>query len=238
MEEAVIKIGVLLGLSTGFHCVGMCGPIALTLGLQAENKVKFISKNFTYQMGRVFTYTMLGLVLGIVGEGLKLTGYHQQISISLGVLMILMVLLPLGFKQGFVKFNFVAKLLQWVKMNLGKYLSRKNYSSLFVIGVLNGLLPCGAVYVALTAALATTSLIGSGLLMFSFGLGTLPFMFAIVYFGNFISINLRSKIAKISPIIIILVGSIFIVRGLGLEIPYLSPATDAIQLHPESDCCH
>ena len=232
MESTLIIAALGLGFASSLHCVGMCGPIAFSLGLNPQNKLDFTFRNLTYQFGRVTTYTVLGAILGIIGYGATFAGFQNLLSIVAGVIMILMAILPknLGDNLGFKPFS---KLMYKIKMGLGKFLRRKNYSSLYITGLLNGLLPCGAVYAALTGSLAMGSVPGGAVFMTFFGLGTIPLMFASVVAGNLITIQTRQKILKFLPYLMILLGVLFILRGLELNIPYISPSEASLQLNGE-----
>lgn len=238
MDIQFLVSALVFGLITGFHCVGMCGPIALALGLDTQNKVKFYLQNLTYQLGRITTYTSMGLLFGIIGKGLNLLMYQKYISIFAGIVLILMVILPgktseISHKVGFLK----NRMLQ-VKLFLSSYLRKKDLKSRYITGILNGLLPCGPVYIALTASIAAGSIVKSGLYMTMFGLGTLPLMFATVTAGSLISIGFRNKMTKIFPYVTVLIGIIFILRGLELGIPFLSPPAEAFQIKATKSCCH
>ena len=236
MEYALIIAALGLGLGTSLHCLGMCGPIAFSLGLGAENKLNFTLKNLTYQFGRVTTYATLGAIVGLVGQGLSFAGFQKYLSIIVGVLMIAMVLLPknLSTSQGD---KFFGRLLITLKSNLGNFIRKKTYSSLYITGILNGLLPCGMVYIALAAALGVGDVLGSALFMVLFGLGTIPLMFVAVLFGSVISVNARNTILKFIPVITIVIGVFFILRGMELGIPFISPPAESLDIQAKS-CCH
>ena len=236
MAQTLILLALGLGFATSLHCVGMCGPIALSIGLSAKNKLKFTLKNLTYQFGRVTTYTILGLILGLIGEGFSFVGFQNYLSIAIGVLMIIMVLIPKFFDNQSINAKPLQAILLKVKVGLGRYLRRQDFSSLYTTGLLNGLLPCGAVYAALTAAIGVGSFEQSTLFMFFFGLGTIPLMFLTVMFGNFISLEWRQKILKILPIIILVLGILFILRGLELNIPYISASKEVLQIDAAEYC--
>lgn len=237
MDFTIILIALTIGLTSSLHCVGMCGPIALSLGLDAKNKVRFSMRNLTYQFGRITTYTLLGAFLGIIGQSFSFAGFQNILSIVIGVCMIILVCLPKFYESGATSLRPINHLMSKVKRGLGKYLIRKDTSSLYIVGVLNGLLPCGAVYASLTAAIAMGSIAKSALFMFFFGLGTLPLMFATVLFGNFLSISQRQKILKVLPVITIILGLLFILRGLELNIPYISPSSTALELNSSDEHC-
>lgn len=230
MEIALLFSALFLGFASGFHCIGMCGPIALSMGLTREQKINFYLQNFTYNFGRIITYAILGAIIGIVGESFQVAGLQTTLSIVVGILLISMALFSFGGKDFATKIPFINKALLKVKLKLSKLLTKADLSSRFTTGLLNGLLPCGMVYMALTASIAAGGIWQSALYMLFFGLGTFPFMFAIVLIGNFLNQNMRLKIVKIVPIIMMLLGGLFILRGLELGIPYLSPKKEALQI--------
>ena len=235
MDFTIIIIALSIGLTSSLHCVGMCGPIALSLGLNANNKLKFSIRNLTYQFGRITTYTILGALLGVIGQSFSFAGLQNYLSIAIGILMIILVMIPKFYEEGATSLQPINRIMIRVKMLLGKYLVKKDNSSLYIIGILNGLLPCGSVYATLTAAIAMGSVFKSASFMFFFGLGTLPLMFATVLFGNFLSVKQRETILKILPIITIILGVLFILRGLELNIPFISPNSDSLKLNGMMD---
>lgn len=234
-----------LGLLGSFHCVGMCGPIALAIPLKTDSWLARIFGGILYNLGRAVTYAVMGAVFGLLGRGLVLSGFQQWISIIMGAIMILSVITPSIYKNRFNAdkgiFSFVGK----VKMSLGKLFTQRSYGSLLLIGLLNGLLPCGLVYFAIAGAIATGSAANGSLFMFIFGLGTLPMMLAISLIGNLITLELRKKVTKLIPYAIVFIGVLFILRGLSLGIPYLSPPEKAMTVpveqtdeEAEPSCCH
>lgn len=214
-----------MGLLGSFHCVGMCGPLALSLPLSSDSYWAKFSGAFLYNAGRVITYAMFGLVFGAVGKSVALFGYQQWLSVILGVLIIVFIILPkrVAFMHNN---NYVVKALEKLREKLGALFFKKNYSSLFSIGLLNGLLPCGLVYMAAAGAVATGGVTRSVLFMGFFGLGTLPVMWSITFFGNYIGIEARKKIRKAYPYMMMLMACLLILRGMGLGIAYVSPKVD------------
>ena len=214
----------ILGLLGSFHCVGMCGPIAFMLPVDRTNSFRKITQIFTYHFGRLLAYSIIGLFFGLVGKSLYVFGFQQQLSIAIGVLMIIVVLIPV---QTFNKYNFskpVYNIISKVKSSLGKALKKKTADTFLTIGFLNGFLPCGLVYMAVFASLAMQSTTQGSLYMVLFGLGTIPLMTTAIYIGKFLNIKAKQRIQKAIPVFVIIIGLLFIVRGLGLDIPYLSPA--------------
>ena len=232
----MIYSAIILGLISSFHCIGMCGPIAMMLPVDRSNPTKKTTQILTYQLGRLTAYSSLGLLFGLLGKGLFIAGFQQQLSIIVGLLMITVAIVP---EKVFVKYNFskpVYKVISNVKSSLGKQFKNKSYKSLFTIGLLNGYLPCGMVYVALFGAIAMQSVLLATFYMFLFGLGTIPMMSVVVYIANFITPKTRNIIQKAIPILTIAIGMLFIVRGLGLDIPYLSPSNMSLFVQAEANC--
>lgn len=213
---------IIFGLLGSFHCIGMCGPIAFMLPVDKSNKIKQFLQITSYHLGRLLTYSLIGLLFGLLGKGFYFFGFQQQLSIVVGALMILVILLP----KTFQKYNFsssISSVVIKVKSALGKELKKKRNDTFFTIGFLNGFLPCGLVYMAVFGALATSNAISGSFYMFLFGLGTIPLMTIVVYVGNFANGLVRKRIQQIIPYVVVFIGVLFILRGLGLNIPYLSP---------------
>lgn len=214
----------ILGLLGSFHCIGMCGPIAFMLPVDRSNSLKKVSQITIYHFGRLLAYSIIGLVFGLIGKSLYIFGFQQQLSIVIGILMILVVLIP---QKTFNKYNFskpVYKAISKVKSALGSALKKKTMDTFLTIGFLNGFLPCGLVYMALIAAMAGGNAANGSLYMTIFGLGTIPLMTTAIYLSHFLKGSARRYIQKIIPVFVIFIGVLFIIRGLGLGIPYLSPA--------------
>ncbi|HLV69376.1 MAG TPA: sulfite exporter TauE/SafE family protein, partial [Xanthomarina sp.] len=215
---------LVLGLLGSFHCVGMCGPIAFMLPVDRSHSLKKVAQIGTYHFGRLLAYSFIGLVFGLVGKGLYLFGVQQQLSIVIGVLMIVVVLIP---TQTFNAYNFskpIYRVISRVKTGLGQAMKKKTADTFLTIGFLNGFLPCGLVYMAVFGSLATANALQGSLYMFLFGLGTIPLMTTAIYLGKFLNANIKQRIQKAIPVFVVVIGLLFIVRGLGLGIPYLSPA--------------
>jgi len=215
---------LIFGLLGSFHCVGMCGPIAFMLPVDRTNSYKKISQIFIYHFGRLLAYSFIGLFFGLLGKSLYIFGVQQQLSIVIGIVMIIIVLLPY---KTFNKYNFskpLYKVISKVKSALGKALKKKTADTFLTIGFLNGFLPCGLVYMAVFGAMASGNALQGSLYMFLFGLGTIPLMTTAIYLGKFLNTSIKQHIQKAIPVFIVIIGLLFIIRGLGLGIPYLSPA--------------
>jgi uncharacterized protein len=216
-----------VGLVGSLHCIGMCGPIAIALPIPDSSNLSFFTGRILYNLGRVVTYSFLGAILGLLGGRIAVAGAQQVVSIILGVLVIVAVLLPQKYKNFFAQHPAIQKLAQPLKSNIGMLFKKGTFSAMFLIGILNGFLPCGLVYVALAGAIASGDAISGAAVMILFGLGTVPAMFAASVFGKFINIGIRTKIRKAVPVLAILLGVIFILRGMNLGIKYISPKINA-----------
>ncbi|GAA4951099.1 sulfite exporter TauE/SafE family protein [Algibacter agarivorans] len=194
------------------------------LPVDRTNGFKKVSQIAIYHFGRLLAYSTIGLIFGLIGQRLYIFGFQQQLSIIIGVLMILAVIIP---QKTFNKYNFskpIYRLISKVKSALGSAMKKKTLDTFITIGFLNGFLPCGLVYMALFAAIAGGNAINGSLYMAIFGIGTIPLMTTAIYFSHFLKGSARHKIQKAIPVFVIIIGALFILRGLGLGIPYLSPA--------------
>lgn len=221
----LIIVAFTMGLLGSFHCIGMCGPIALSLPLSSHNHQAKFSGALFYNAGRIVTYAIFGIVFGIIGKSVTVFGYQQWLSVLLGTMIIFILLLPkrISFFNGK---NMVVIFFERIRTSLGRLFLKRNYSSLFSIGLLNGLLPCGLVYMAAAMSISTGEILNSIFFMAFFGLGTLPMMWSIAFFGNYVSVALRQKIRRAYPYMMMLMACLLILRGMGLGIPYLSPKVD------------
>jgi sulfite exporter TauE/SafE len=225
---------LIIGLVGSFHCAGMCGPLALALPLKQDSWGTRIFSAAIYNSGRIFTYALLGALFGFLGFGLAFWGLQRWVSIAMGIIMIFSVIFPVIFRKLNIE-EAVDGFLSGLKRSLGRLFVVRSYTSVFLIGILNGFLPCGLVYLALAGAIISTGPLAGATYMVLFGIGTLPMMLAIPLAGNFASLSFRSAVKKLIPIIIILVGILFILRGLNLGIPYVSPQIEQSQTAPK--CC-
>ncbi|WP_298484413.1 sulfite exporter TauE/SafE family protein [uncultured Maribacter sp.] len=219
----MILSALLLGLMGSLHCVGMCGPIAFMLPVDRESNLKKFTQIFIYHFGRLLAYSIMGLLFGLLGKSLQVFGLQQKLSIIIGVVMILVILIPY---KTFHKYNFstpIYKVISKVKSQLGKELQKKTPDTFLTIGFLNGFLPCGLVYMALFGAIAMASIWEGSLYMVLFGIGTIPLMTTTIYFSNLLKGVTKQKVQKLIPTFVIIIGVLFILRGLGLGIPYISP---------------
>lgn len=232
MTAAMLISALLLGLASSLHCIGMCGPLVMSIPVQHLPAHKKLWGVFLYQTGRIGTYVMLGMVAGFIGWRVGVAGWQQVFSICMG-LLILFFLLSRGFlqkKEGWGWLNQkITSLISWS-------LHRHSFFGMYLMGAANGLLPCGMVYIAITGAMATGTILNAAVFMLIFGLGTLPALFSLAFWGTRLSWQSRQSMRKLVPYVIGLTAILLIIRGLNLNIPYLSPfiserSADTVSCH-------
>jgi sulfite exporter TauE/SafE len=216
----MIWTALVLGFLGSFHCVGMCGPIALAVGGSSSNKLLF--NKILYNLGRSFTYAGLGLIVGGLGFSLAMAGIQQGVSVAMGILV---VFISLGYKKAdqLLTIRALSGVVSWVKSRLFQFLKAGSKTAFFATGLINGLLPCGMVYMALVVAMGMQSPVFGSLYMFFFGLGTIPMLLALMVSGSLLPVVRRQQIQKAIPYFGIVVGLLMVFRGLGLGVPGLSP---------------
>jgi len=217
-----IVTGFTLGIISSLHCVGMCGPLMFALPLQNTSRTKRIAGILLYQLGRVLTYSALGLVLGLAGRNIYLAGLQQWFSIGMGILILFLLIQYWIFRKkmqpGFLNSFYMA-----VQKLMIRTLKSKGIFSFLLFGMANGFLPCGMVYIALAGALAATEVYQSVSFMAFFGLGTLPAMMVVAFFRQFFSLQARNSFRRLVPIFVSVIAIVLILRGMNLGIPFISP---------------
>jgi len=201
----------------------MCGPLALALPGSSSGRMGFMTGRILYNLGRISTYALLGIVFGLMGRSLTLFGAQRWLSLGAGLILLVAVLASTKWGLSVPAFTAV----NWLKRSLGQLLRRRSIGTLYLFGLLNGLLPCGLVYAAGAGAVAAGSIGGAISYMAVFGLGTTPLMLGLALSRNALPQAFRIRLQKLIPVSLLLVASLLIVRGLALGIPYLSPALDA-----------
>lgn len=214
------EIAFFIGLLGSVHCIGMCGPLAFAVPIRNNSWWLIVSDKTLYNIGRIITYSFLGLIVGFIGKQFWLLGMQQGVSLGSGLLIIMA-----GFSRLFkvrMKDNAIlSKVLAPVNRLLNYALQHR--AGHLVIGLLNGFLPCGFVYLALVGAINTSSPLASAQFMFWFGAGTFPLMLIATVSSGFIRPVLRRRINRAMPYLMVCLGFWFILRGLNMNIPYLSP---------------
>jgi len=209
----------LLGFVGSAHCAGMCGPLALALPATDRTRATFLAGRMLYNTGRILTYAALGAISGLIGQSFALAGLQRWISLAAGAAVLISLLASSRFALGIP----ATKAVGWLKSGFGKLLRQRSLSSVFLLGLLNGLLPCGLVYVAAAGATASGHFLDGIESMAVFGLGTVPMMLAFGLVGPKLQFALRFKLQRLIPASLAIVGTLLVLRGLALGIPYLSP---------------
>lgn len=230
--------GFIIGLTGSLHCIGMCGPIALALPFHSESKFKYIVGRLLYNFGRVFTYGLFGLIFGFLGDKINVFGLQQWASISIGVILLITLFTPSRLKKNVSLLPSIVKLTDKLKELFKPLLKSESMFGLFIIGILNGFLPCGFVYVGVAGAVATGDPINGMFFMMLFGIGTIPVMLGVTIVPSLLSLKAKLKFRKIIPVLTFLLAVIFILRGMNLGIPYLSPKMqNAVETTRQIECC-
>jgi sulfite exporter TauE/SafE len=233
-----ILSAAIIGLLGSLHCLGMCGPIALVLPVEPGRKVSIVVGRLLYNLGRIISYAFLGALFGIVGQPLHLGGYQQGLSIGLGAVILLMVFIPARYTRKTGSFLGLDKIFDFINRFWGPIFRNPSKPARLTVGILNGFLPCGFVYVGLAGAFATGNIWQGAAYMTLFGLGTVPMMLTLSLIGNNFGMALRKMTPKALPAAASFIALLFILRGLGLGIPYLSPKfTDAASVSESTTCC-
>jgi uncharacterized protein len=229
----LFSIAFITGLAGSFHCVGMCGPIALALPVGKLSFFQATIGRLLYNFGRILTYSVLGAAFGYFGKTLFVAGFQQQLSILIGILMMCFIL-----PNRLISWSPFQKMTHFLMSTFKKVFSIKSPLGFILLGLLNGLLPCGFVYMALAGASATTTPTEGAIFMAFFGFGTAPMMFSIGFLPKFLTLNHRQKINKFLPVYTLILAFFFIIRGMNLGIPYVSPKFEKAPISQSIPVCH
>jgi sulfite exporter TauE/SafE len=238
---SILTTAFILGITSNLHCVGMCGPIALSIPVKRTSLFHLWIGILQYNFGRIFTYGLLGLLTGFIGLSIATLGILQWASIFTGVCMIFYAWRKyLGkFTPHFMSNNFIpSHAMGWIVKKTGSW-------KLILLGALNGILPCGMVYLGLIHALLSPTPLTGMMAMVAFGIGTLPIMLAVVFMANSISVSVRKRFSSVIPYVLTILGTLIILRGANLGVPYLSPSVSQKQTQhvdcksagAEMNCC-
>lgn len=196
------------GLVGSLHCVGMCGPLAMALPIGRLPVGKRWLAISLYHLARLSAYAGLGVAIGSVGQGLLLIGLQRPLSIGAGLFLLIWVLLIRGRFSGLATNS-----VRWVVGPMSRFLQQPSLQSFGALGFLNGLLPCGFVYVALAGAVVTGSALYSGLYMLLFGIGTVPALLAVRLVPTLFPVKSRQRFVKLMPLLTVVVGLLLVLRG-------------------------
>ncbi len=212
----LIYSAILVGLFGSFHCAGMCGPIALALPVNKKSKTSIIIHLLTYNAGRIFTYATLGLLVGLIGHRIAIAGFQKSLSIFSGIFILIIATISFFKPRLIYSHAYLARYTNKIKSLFRNLFGKKSTFTLFSIGLVNGLLPCGFVYLALAAALSTGNFLSSSAYMALFGLGTLPMMLSFSLAGNIFGLRFNRMVNKAAPYMALVVGALLIYRGFAM----------------------
>ncbi|MBL8007087.1 MAG: sulfite exporter TauE/SafE family protein [Ignavibacteria bacterium] len=230
--------GFIIGLAGSFHCIGMCGPIVLSLPPGKLSSRSFISGRILYNAGRIITYALLGTLFGFLGNRIFLFGLQQSLSVITGIAILFSVIFTYKFNGLFSGNIFLKNFFIKFKTIFGRFHKRNSGFSMLITGVLNGFLPCGFVYIGLSGALLTGDTLSGTIYMVLFGIGTVPLMLGFSLAGNLFKTGMKDRIRKMIPAFTVLLALLFIARGLNLGIPFISPKISDTGTKTEELICH
>lgn len=227
-------LAFLLGLISSLHCAVMCGPLMLSLPLEKKDQFSNAIQLFLYQLGRILIYTILGCCVGAVGNSITVVTNQGTLSLMVGLLLIgFTVCVFTGrYLQAFTSFQ--NRLIEPISKLMGGVYGLR-FWGLFA-GMLNGLIPCGMIYLALAAALNSSDVLAAGSFMFLFGLGTTPLMLFISLGGIYLRKYIRFNSKRLIPWFMLFLGVLFILRSANLGIPFFSPSNHLHGKEPVTEC--
>jgi len=208
-----------IGLLGSIHCIGMCGPIALSLPYLGVSKWNAFAGIMAYNLGRTLTYALLGALIGILGKGIWVAGLHAQLSLLIGIGLAAVAIFSISVETQVLRIPLVRRLNQWVGLELGKRMRDHRIQTSLAIGALNGLIPCGLVYMAIAGALSNGTITGGALFMALFGMGTIPLMAFTALAGQAINQRWRARLRRLAPVLMLLIATLFILRGIQFHVP-------------------
>ena len=233
----VLLTGLILGLTSNIHCIGMCGPLSVVVPVNRKNKWTILLGIVEYNFGRILTYSILGAIVGSIGITLNILVSTQITSILFGSLMLFFAWSPN--LRNLAEANFISgKLSSFISSRFPLIQQKSSFVKPLLFGFLNGLLPCGLVYMGLLFAMSTGTTIQGFIAMFSFGIGTLPVMLVMSYFMQSMNRKFSSGLTKLLPYFLTLAAVLTILRGMNLGIPVLSPKIEMNEhRQPSMECC-
>lgn len=220
----VLLPALILGFAGSLHCVGMCGPLLLALPFDTRSKVEIVTSLAVYHAGRLLMYALLGVVFGLIGQGLAVAGFQKGLSVTAGIVMISMALLSWRFEWLITALPGMGTLTKRVQSAMGRLLRDDPQKGHFALGALNGLLPCGMVYAALAGAIATADVQSGAVFMLLFGTGTLPLLLGVHVLGRTFGVWIRQHVRIAQPLLLLIAGVWLIQRGLHLDLSLFESA--------------
>jgi uncharacterized protein len=218
----------IMGLAGSLHCLAMCGPIfAAVSGFYTQPK-EYFRPLLLHHFGKIVSYASIGLFMGFIGQGISLVVFQNTLMLACGILLLFVAV------SGMAKWTVMDQLNAKITYAMSRILG-KNRGGGFLLGLINGWVPCGLVYAAAIGATATQSIIeGAGFMLF-FGLGTIPILSLAGFSRWMIKLKRVPNLAIWKQIPALILGLIFFLKGLGLGIPFISP--DLGSHESSKNCC-
>lgn len=232
----VLIAGATLGMASWLHCIGMCGPLVTVMVPRGDGGMGMLMRTILYHAGRTLMYCILGVLLGSVTDGARIVVVGSTVSLLTGSVMI-----ALGFVQ------FIG-----TRAHLPEQITRKVHRLTMIIrewstslspslraavhGMINGLLPCGVSMSAIIAAATLSSGMDRILFLVAFGIVTSPALAGLALLINRINSRWQGHLRTVSAVAVVVIGVLVTMRGMSLDIPYVSPNT-AGSVHVHNGCC-
>ena len=225
----MLTTAFLLGFLGSFHCIGMCGPIAVALPLSRRERWGIVWASGTYNLGRLMTYAFIGLIFGAIGWGIQLAGAQKVLSVLLGLTLLAFAIAPRKTEATLLSIPLLSQAFSAIKRKIGLLFRQNSWKNQLSIGILNGFLPCGLVYVAIAGAMGMGNMWSGALFMAAFGAGTLPMMMGLTIVGQFVPTKLRQRLSRLAPVVMVVFAILLISRGFNVPIPRELEFWQAIQ---------
>lgn len=232
---AIAATGFLLGIAGSMHCAGMCGPLVMALPVHSDARVGRILDRIVYNVARVATYGAMGALVGFGAGAFDLVGYGRIASLVAGALMVITAVAQLLWHMNILPTAWVHRRITPLRSAALSAAKDRPRSGMVLLGVVNGLLPCGLITSALVGSAVGGDVLSGAVFMMSFGLGTAPMILALSFGASELRQRLGLRLGLVLPLIAILVGGLVMLRGMALGIPYVSPSHATH--HSQAACC-
>jgi sulfite exporter TauE/SafE len=220
----ILLPALLLGIAGSLHCAGMCGPLILAMPFHQKRGSDGVRHLLVYHTGRILVYTLLGVLVGLIGQGVAIAGIQKGLSLAAGLFLIAMAFMVWRFEFLVASVPGFARYTGTIQRLIGKAMGQEGYVTSLSLGALNGLLPCGLVYGALAGAISTMEASDGGWFMLLFGVGTLPMLLTVSLLGNKAGNHIRRKLGIVQPALMIIAGFLLVMRGLHLDLSLFESA--------------
>lgn len=210
---------ILLGLGGSLHCVGMCGPLMLSVPMDRRTRLAVLGSSLQYQLGRVAAYALIGSLFGLLGTGAVVAGVQRWLALAGGAVLIALAILQWRHGNSPIQLQMLERPLRWLRQKIGGLLRSDRWYATAGVGFLNGFIPCGLVYVAVLGAMTQAHWLEGALFMALFGLGTVPMLLGVMWLGGIAKPRFRHYFQFITPVLLLIGGALLLFRGLEITFP-------------------